>query len=90
MIITSGSAKFQKSAQEKKSLIFQYYCKSRNFRENYNFAYNVKRQVWDVKNPRMVHDLPTSVNGRVISIFPEGFISTKLRICKNKTFRENF
>ena len=34
----------------------------------------------NVKNSQRVHDLPTSVNGKVISPFCEGLISAKLRI----------
>ena len=57
---------------------FSLYWIFRNFLENFIFVKNVKRHVCDVKDLRLVHDLPTSVNGRVISPFPEGFISMKL------------
>ena len=38
------------------------YCKSGNFRENFIFANSVKRHIWGVKNSRLGHDLPASVN----------------------------
>ena len=56
------------------------YCKFGNFCENYIFANCVKRHICHVKNSRLRHDLPTSVNGRVISSFREGFIFMKRRI----------
>ena len=37
------------------------------------------RHIWDVKNSRQGHDLPISVNDRVISAFREDFIFTKLK-----------
>ena len=55
------------------------YCKFGNFRENFIFANSVKRHNCDVKNSRLGHDLPTSVNDRVILSFREGYILTKLR-----------
>ena len=54
------------------------------FRENFIFANSVKRHICDVRNSRLGHSLPLSVNGRVISPFREDFIFTKLR-----KFREN-
>ena len=57
-------------------------CKSGNFRENFIFAICVKRHICDAKKSRLGHDLPISVNGRVISPFREDFIFTKLRICE--------
>ena len=59
------------------------YCKSGIFRENFIFVESVKRRIYHVTNSRQGHDLPKSVNGRVISPFREGFIFTKFR--KNKT-----
>ena len=47
------------------------------------FSGSDKRHIWDIKNLRLRHDLPTSVNHRVILPFREGYISMKLR--KNKT-----
>ena len=35
---------------------------------------------WDIKNSRLGHDLPTSVNERVNAPFREGFIFEQLRI----------
>ena len=62
------------------------YCKSGNFRENFIFANSVKRHICDAKNLRLGHDLPISVNDRVISPFREDFIFTKLaKFRKNKT-----
>ena len=37
--------------------------------ENFVFANYVKRHIWVVKNLRVEHDLPVSVNNRVISPF---------------------
>ena len=54
-------------------------CKSRNFRENFILANSVKRHICDVKNSLLRHDLPPSINDRVISPFRDSFIFTKLR-----------
>ena len=56
------------------------HCKFGNFRENFNFANSVKRQICDVKISRPGHDLPISVNDRNISPYCESF---------NAKFREN-
>ena len=61
------------------------YCKSGNFDENFISAKCVKRHICEVKNSRLWHDLPISVNDRVISPFRESFIFTKLYA----KFREN-
>ena len=69
------------------------YCKSENFRENFIFANSVKRHICDIKNLRLWHSFPRSVNGRVISVFCEDFIFTKLRMCevsRKENPRENF
>ena len=55
-----------------------------NFRENFIFANSVKRHICDVENSRLGHDLPRSVNDRVISAFREDFVFTKYVM-----FREN-
>ena len=47
-------------------------CKYGNFRENFIFANSFKRHICDVKNSRLGHDLPISVNDRVISAFLGG------------------
>ena len=61
-------------------------CKFGNLRENFIFANSVKRHICDVKNSRLGHYLPISINVRVISSFREGYIFTKLRtFCENKT-----
>ena len=52
---------------------------------NFIFADSGKRYICDVKNSRLMHVLPISVNDRVILSFREGFIA-KLRICE---VREN-
>ena len=52
-----------------------------NFCGHFIFANSVKRHICDVKNSRLGHDLPTSVNDRVILPCREDFIFTKLRIC---------
>ena len=58
------------------------YCKFGNFRENFIFANSVKRHICDARNSRLRHDIPISVNDRVISPFREDFVFTKLRICE--------
>ena len=64
--------------------LFIVYCKFENFQENFIFPKSVKRHICDVKNSRLRHDLPISVNDslRVISPFREDFIFMKLRICE--------
>ena len=57
------------------------YCKFGNFCENFILANSIKRHICDIKI-RDWHDLPSSVNDRVISPFCEDFIFTKLRICR--------
>ena len=42
------------------------YCKLGNFGKNFTFANGVKRHICDVYNSRLGHDLPISVNNRVI------------------------
>ena len=44
------------------------YCKFGNIRENFIFANSVKRHICDVKM-RLEHDLPRSVNDRVVCVF---------------------
>ena len=56
-----------------------YYCRLGNFHENFIFANSIKRHISDVKNWQLRHDLPISINDRVILPFREGFIFTKLR-----------
>ena len=53
------------------------YCKFRNFRENFIFANSIKRHICDLRNSRLGHDIPISVNDRVILPFREGFNFTK-------------
>ena len=50
--------------------------------------HRVKRHICIITISQLKHDLPTSVNGGVISPFLEGFISTKF--CKNKTLVKIF
>ena len=60
----------------------------RKFRKHFIFANSVKRHICDVKNSRLGHDQPVSVNDRLIFPFREDFIFTKLRIyevSENKT-----
>ena len=61
------------------------YFRFGNFRENFVLANSIKRLTSDVKNSRLRQDLPISINVRVILPFREGFIFTKLRICKFAT-----
>ena len=61
------------------------YFRFGNFRENFVLANSIKRLTSDVKNLRLRQDLPISINVRVILPFREGFIFTKLRICKFAT-----
>ena len=46
---------------------------------NFIFMNHIKRHFCDVKNSRLGHDLPISVKDRVISLFRENFVFTKLR-----------
>ena len=55
------------------------YGNFRNFRENFIFANNDKRHNCDVKNSRLMHYLPTSVNDREISPVREVIIAACLR-----------
>ena len=41
-----------------------------------------KKPIRDIKNLRLEHDLPVSLNNRVILLFRESFIFMKLRICE--------
>ena len=50
------------------------------FRKNFTLAYSVKRHICDAQSSRLRNNLHISVNDRVISLFREGFIFTKLRI----------
>ena len=52
------------------------------FARDFIFANSVKRHICDVKNLRLGHDLPISVNERVIVPFREDFIFKKLRLCE--------
>ena len=45
------------------------YCKFGNFCENFIFMKSVKIHIYGVKNSLLGHDLPISVNNRVISPF---------------------
>ena len=54
-------------------------CIFGNFRGNFIFANNVKSHIYDIKNSRLGHDLPISVNDEMISPFREGYIFTKFR-----------
>ena len=57
-------------------------CKFGNFREYFIFANSVEIHTCGVKNSRLGHDVPISVNDRASSPFREGFIFTKLRRCE--------
>ena len=58
------------------------YCRFGNFHENFSSANSVERHICNVQTSRLSHDLPISVNDRVILPFREGLIFRKLRICK--------
>ena len=45
--------------------------------ENFIFANSLKRHICDVKNSRLGHDLPISVNDKVIPSFRMDFIFMK-------------
>ena len=62
------------------------YCIFVNFRENIIFANSVKRHIRDVENSLLGHDLPISVNDRVISPFREDFIFTKLPLANFRIY----
>ena len=51
------------------------YCKFGNFRENFIFANRVISHICDITNSRLGHDLPISVNDRLISPFCEVILS---------------
>ena len=50
-----------------------------NFRENFILGNSIKNHICYVKKLQLGHDLPISVNDRVISPFREDFIFMKLR-----------
>ena len=52
------------------------------FWENFIFENSIKRHICNIKNSRLGHDIPISVNDRVILPFHEGFNFKKLRICE--------
>ena len=58
------------------------YCKFGNFRDNFIFVNSVKRHICDVKKSRLGHELPISVQDRVITPVREDLIFTKFRICE--------
>ena len=58
------------------------YCKPGNFRDNFIFRNSIKIHICDAKNLRLGHDSRILVNNRVISVFREDFVFTKLRICE--------
>ena len=70
----------------KHTFVICVYCKFGNFRENLIFANCVKRRNCDVKKSLQKHDLPISVNDRVVSPLYKGLFSRKFAYAK---FREN-
>ena len=66
------------------------YCRFGNFRDNFIFANSGKRHICDVKHSRLGYGLPISVNNRVILLFREGLIFTKLCTCEvSRKFPKN-
>ena len=66
------------------------YCKFRDFGENFIFVNSVKRHICEVKNTQLRHDLPASVNDRVILPFREGYIFTYAKFHEIKTLAKIF
>ena len=63
--------------------IIYWYSKFGNFGENFIFAHSGKRRICGILRISWLwHNLPISVNHTVIFPFQEGFIFTKLRVCK--------
>ena len=63
-----------------------------NFRKNFIFVNIVKRHICDVQNSQPSHDLPISVNHKVILQFHEGLFSRNFAHAKfreNKTLEKN-
>ena len=59
------------------------------FRENFIFANCAKRHICNVSNSRLGHELPTSINDRLISTFREDFIFAKIcEVLQNQNPRE--
>ena len=56
------------------------YCKFGNFRDNSIFMNSVKRHICDFQNSRLMHDLPISINDRVILPFNKGFMRSFAKI----------
>ena len=63
-------------------LLLSEYCKFGNFHENFIFTNSVIRHICDVLNFELGHDLPISVNDRMIFPLREDFIFMKLRLCE--------
>ena len=57
---------------DKRKILDVDHVKFKTFRENFIFAYIVIRHICDVRNWRLWHDLPTSVNGSVIFAISRG------------------
>ena len=61
-------------------------CKFGNFCENVIFANSVIRHICHVKNSRLGHDLPTSVNDRVRHLARRNFASNFAKIKPSRKF----
>ena len=78
-----------------KECIHFLYCRFGNFCKNFIFTKCIKRHISDVKNSRLRHDLPISINDRVILPFREGFIfmfrrnKVLAKIYKSTVFKYN-
>ena len=66
------------------------YCKFGNFREKFIFTKSVKRPFCDAKISRLMHNLPLSVNDRVITSFRDDIIFTKIREYKTLAKMSDF
>ena len=67
------------------------YMKIKKIRNNFIFTNNFKRNICDIKNSQLEHDLHTSLKDRLVSPFSDCFIFAKLCIRNDADakYREN-